>query len=168
MSRIYVTLAAAAASALAAAAIVALPAIGDEPGGGVDSDADIAELVSCLRAQGLDAPSAFEEFKPWMARQAARDPEATRAAERACEEHLPQVSKPVTSIPDEFIECVRAHGLDAPTEPAAFDRWMRRLEATNPDAVKEILPECKRAVEPEAKPGDCGSRPKPPAREPST
>jgi hypothetical protein len=149
MTRIYVTLAAAAASALAAAAIVALPAIGDEPPG-VNTDADIAELVSCLRAQGLDAPSAFEEFKPWMARQAARDPDATKAAEQACEEHLPRVPKPVTEIPDEFIACVRAKGLDAPASPREFDRWVRRMEETNPDAIERILPECKLAIAPKA------------------
>jgi hypothetical protein len=152
MSRIYMTLAAAAVSALAAAAIVALPAIGDEPREppGVNDDADIADLVSCLRAQGLDAPSAFEEFKPWMARQAERDPDATKAAERACDEHLPRVPKPAASVPDEFIACVRAKGLDAPTSPREFDRWVRRMEQTDPDAIERIFPECKLAIAPKA------------------
>jgi hypothetical protein len=162
MSRIYVMLGTAAASALATAAIVALPAIGDESGnkrGGVDSDGDIAELVSCLRAQGLDAPSAFEEFKPWLARQETRDPDATKAAELACKAQLPKVHKPATTIPDEFISCVRAHGLDAPTRPAAFDRWVKRMEETNPDALDTILPECKRAIDPGPKPGGCAAAP---------
>jgi hypothetical protein len=135
MSRIDVTLAAAAVSALAAAAIVALPAIGDEPGNGVDSDSDIAELVSCLRAQGLNAPSAFEEFKPWMARAAARAPRATKAAELSCADHLPRVPKPAARIPDEFIACVRERGLDAPADPEAFDRWVQRLQARDPRAL---------------------------------
>jgi hypothetical protein len=152
MRRIYFTLATAAASALAAAAIVALPAVGDEPGGkppGIVSDPDLAGLVACLRAHGLDAPSAVEAFKPWLARQEASDPRATRAAERAC---MPQVAKP--TIPDEFISCVRGHGLDAPTAPAEFERWAESMKAT--DALDKIFRECKLALDPGPKPDDAG------------
>jgi hypothetical protein len=157
MSRIYVTLAAAAASALATAAIVALPAIGDDTNKGVDSNDDIAGFMACLREQGLDAPADADEFKPWLARQESRDPSGTKAAARACQAHLP---KPVeAAIPDEFLACVRAQGLDAPTQPPAFDRWLKRLEETNPDALDTILPDCKRAVDPGPKPGDCAAAP---------
>ena len=155
MSRIYVTLAAAAASAFAAAAIVALPASGDDGSGrppGVNADGDIAEFVSCLRAHGLDAPSAIEEFKPWLARESASRPRATKAAELACEADKPEGAR--QAIPEEFISCVRDRGLDAPADPAAFDRWLRRTEATDPDGVETILRACKRAVATESKPGD--------------
>ena len=154
MRRTFVTLAAAAASAFAAAAIVALPASGDDAGDkppGVNTDAKIAEFVSCLRAHGLDAPSAAEEFKPWLAREASSHPRATKAAELACKVDKPEAAN---EIPDEFISCVRERGLDAPAEPAAFDRWMRQAEATNPDAVMPTLRACKRALAPESKPGD--------------
>ena len=155
MRRIYFTLATAAASALAAAAIVALPAVGDEPGGkppGIVSDPDLAGLVACLRAHGLDAPTAGEAFKPWLAGQEASDPSATEAAERACRAEAPGVAKP--AIPDEFISCVREHGLDAPTAPAEFERWAERMKAT--DARDRILRECKLALDPGPKPDDAG------------
>jgi hypothetical protein len=154
MRRTFVTLAAAAASAFAAAAIVALPASGDDAGDkppGVNADAEIAEFVSCLRAHGLDAPSAADEFKPWLAREEASHPRATKAAGLACKADMPEAAR---QIPDEFISCVRDRGLDAPSEPAAFDRWMRRAEATDPDAVEPILRACKLALAPEGKPGD--------------
>jgi hypothetical protein len=155
MSRTFVTLAAAAASAFAAAAIVALPASGDDAGGKPprgNADGGIAEFVSCLSAHGLDAPSAIDEFKPWLARESATHPRATKAAELACQADKPDVGN--ATIPDEFISCVRDRGLDAPTEPAAFDRWLRRTEATDPEAVEPTLLECKRAVAPASKPGD--------------
>jgi hypothetical protein len=155
MSRTLVTLAAAAASAFAAAAIVALPASGDDAGDkppGASADGGIAEFVSCLRAHGLDAPSAAEEFKPWLASEAASHPRATKAAELACQPSKPEAAN--QEIPAEFISCVRDRGLDAPSEPAAFDRWMRRMEATDPDAVMPTLRACKRALAPESKPGD--------------
>jgi hypothetical protein len=154
MSRTFVTLAAAAASAFAAAAIVALPASGDDGGdkpAGVNADGGIAEFASCLRAHGLDAPSTIDEFKPWLAREAASHPQATKAAELACKADKPEVDN---RVPAEFISCVRDRGLDAPAEPAAFDRWLRRTEATDPEAVEPTLVECKRAVAPASKPGD--------------
>jgi hypothetical protein len=173
MSRIYVTLATAAASALATAAVVALPALGEDPGGkpaGNNVDEQIAGLVTCLRAHGLDAPSAIDEFKPWLAGQETSDPRATEAAERACKAQAPKVAR--AAIPDEFIACVRAHGVDAPAAPAAFERWMRSNKATDEDALETVLRECKLALGPAkaeeaAKPGDCAAgAPGPKAAEP--
>jgi hypothetical protein len=173
MSRIYVTLATAAASALATAAFVALPALGDDPGGkapGTDVDDQTAGLVTCLRAHGLDAPSTIDEFKPWLADQEASAPRTTEAAERACKAEAPKVDR--AGIPEELIACVRAHGVDAPAEPAAFERWLASKKATDQDALETVLRECKLAVAPPksdeaAKPGDCAAgAPGPKAAEP--
>jgi hypothetical protein len=172
MSRIYVTLATAAASALATAAFVALPALGDDPGGkppGINADDQIAGLVTCLRAHGLDAPSAIDEFKPWLADQEASAPRTTEAAARACKAQAPEVAR--AGIPEELIACVRAHGVDAPAEPAAFERWLASKKATDQDALETVLRECKLALGPPsdeaAKPGDCAAgAPGPKAAEP--
>jgi hypothetical protein len=173
MSRIYVTLATAAASALATAAVVALPALGEDPGGkpaGNNVDEQIAGLVTCLRAHGLDAPSAIDEFKPWLAGQETSNPRATEAAERACKAQAPKVER--GAVPEEFMACVRAHGVDAPAAPAAFERWMRSNKATDEDALETVLRECKLALGPPksdeaAKPGDCAAgAPGPKAAEP--
>jgi hypothetical protein len=173
MSRIYVTLATAAASALATAAFVALPALGDDPGGkdpGIDVDDQIAGLVTCLRAHGLDAPSAIDEFKPWLADQEASAPRTTEAAERACKAEAPKVAR--AGVPEELIACMRAHGVDAPATPAAFERWLASKKATDQDALETVLRECKLALAPPksdeaAKPGDCAAgAPGPKAAEP--
>jgi hypothetical protein len=59
-----------------------------------------------------------------------------------------------SSFADDFIACVRASRPDAPAPAAAFDRWLERTEATDPDALNTILPGCKRALDPGAKSGD--------------
>jgi hypothetical protein len=172
MSRIYVTLATAAASALATAAVVALPALGEDPGGkppGINADDQIAGLVTCLRAHGLDAPSAIDEFKPWLADQEASAPRTTEAAERACKAEAPKVAR--AGVPEELIACMRAHGVDAPAEPAAFERWLASKKATDQDALETVLRECKLALGPPksdeaAKPGDCAADAGPKPAEP--
>jgi hypothetical protein len=153
MSRFTMTLATAAAAAIAAIAAVALPAIGDSgparPRAG--TDADFAKFVACLRANGLaDAPAAPEELKPWLAAKATSDPQTTKAAEKACDAHL---SKPVRgrgpSVED-FVACLRSHGVDAPTAPDAFKRWLADQEPS------ETLRQCKLELDPGPKPGDPG------------
>jgi hypothetical protein len=153
MSRFTMTLAAAAAAAVAAIAAVALPAIGDSgparPRAG--KDADFVKFVACLRANGLaDAPMAPEELKPWLAAKEASDPQATEAAERACKA---QLAKPVggkgPSVED-FVACLRSHGVDAPTAPDAFKRWLSRQQPS------DVLRQCKLELDPGPKPGDPG------------
>jgi hypothetical protein len=153
MSRFTMTLAAAAAAAVAAIAAVALPAVGDSgptrPRAG--TDADFAKFVACLHANGLAAaPTAPEELKPWLATKAASDPQATKAAERACDAQLP---KPVggrgPSVED-FVACLRSHGVEAPTAPDAFKRWLAGQQPS------EILRQCKLELDPGPKPGDPG------------
>jgi hypothetical protein len=165
MSRFTMTLAAAAAAAVAATAAVALPAIGD-PGTArprAGTDADFAKFVACLRANGLaDAPTGPEELKPWLAAKEASDPQATEAAERACKAQLAKPGAGAGPSVEDFVACLRSHGVDAPTAPDAFKRWLARQQPS------DVLRQCKLALDPGPKPGDpgkpgaCGDDAKPP------
>jgi hypothetical protein len=153
MSRFTMTLAAAAAAAIAAIAAVALPAIGDSgparPRAG--TDADFAKFVACLRANGLaEAPTAPEELKPWMAAKHASDPQATEAAERACKAQLADHGGDAGPSVEDFVACLRSHGVDAPTDPAEFKRWMARQPPS------DVLRQCKAELDPGPKTGDPG------------
>jgi hypothetical protein len=158
MSRFTMALAAAATAAVAAIAVVALPAVGDDSG----SD-DVSDFAACLRAHGLDgAPSDPMALKPWLARREASDPAAVKAAINACDDELPR--KPAVTAPGpeikDMIACVRRHGLDAPTDPDAFKRWVAAQGDSN--ALERALVACKMALDPGPKPGagkppaDCG------------
>ena len=132
MSRFTMTLAAAAVSAVAAIAAVALPAVGAdsktprrqaEPG-----SATFSAFVSCLRSHGLaDAPADPAALKPWLAARESADPGSVKPAMVACDDKPPATRPDVTMGPDiqRVIACVRAHGLDAPTDPDAFKRWLK-------------------------------------------
>jgi len=152
MSRLTITLTAAAASALVAAATVALPALGDDDPGGP------AALAACLRSHGLDgAPSAPEDLKPWIARREAQDPQAVKAAMNACQAfQTPRERELAGPDVQKLVACLRADGLDAPSDPLALKRWLGEKQAD--DAVDRAVVKCKMQLDPgpAAKPGVCG------------
>jgi hypothetical protein len=166
MNRFTMTLAAAAASAVAAIAAVALPAVGAdsktsrqqaEPG-----DAAFRAFVSCLRGHGLpDAPADPVALKPWLGAKDASDRDTVKAATAACDDKLPAKPAGVAKGPDvqDLITCVRGHGIDAPTDPDAFKRWLKGT--AGPSAVDAALRDCKMSLGPgpsegPVKPGACG------------
>jgi hypothetical protein len=169
MSRLTITLTAAAASALVAAATVALPALGDDP---PNAPTNAAALAACLRSHGLaGAPDDALALKPWIAQRQAQDPDGVKRAMMACEQFLtPAPDGPKSkrdkprelSGPDvqELLACMRANGLDPPRDPAALKRWLQQKEASDPDAIKRVIPTCKMQLDPgaakAAKPGVCG------------
>jgi hypothetical protein len=171
MSRFTMTLAAAAASAVAAIAVVALPAVGADsktPRKQAQPDGDFAAFVSCLRNHGLAGAPADDpaELKPWLGAREASDPDAVKAAMAACDDKRPDQRREVRG-PDieKIIACVRSHGLDAPTAPDAFKRWVAAKEASDPGALDTALRACKMELAPGKdveKAGNCGDdAPKP-------
>jgi hypothetical protein len=158
MSRLMITLTAAAASALAAAAIVALPALGDDGKSGGD---DVASYAACLRSHGLDgAPSDSPlALKQWLGAKEQTDPATVKKAMNACapaEERRELSSADVAKL----VACMRDNGLDAPSDPAALKAWFLRMETDDPDALERVVPDCKMKLDPaageKAKPGVCG------------
>jgi hypothetical protein len=166
MSRFTMTLAAAAASAVAAIAAVALPAVGAdsktprrqaEP-----APANFSAFVACLRSHGLaDAPADPAALKPWLAAREAADPGSVKPAMVACDDKPAGKRADVAGGPgiEKVIACARTHGLDAPTDPDAFKRWLG--ESADSSAVDAVLRDCKMSLAPGAsegpvKPGGCG------------
>jgi hypothetical protein len=90
---------------------------------------------------------------PALGSDATRPSAAAVAAKRAaCLESQPaEKCKPKSAEGPEMaklIACVRDHGLDAPSDPAAFKAWVARKEASDPDAVERVIPACKMALAP--------------------
>jgi hypothetical protein len=167
MSRFTMTLAVAAASAVAAIAAVALPALGAgsktprrqaQP-----APASFSAFVACLRSHGLaDAPADPETLKPWLGAKEASERDTVKAAMVACDAKV--APKPVGGAegPDikDVIACVRDHGVDAPTEPDAFKRWLE--DSKDSSAVDAVLRDCKMKLAPgpsegPGKPGGCAT-----------
>ncbi len=172
MSRFTMTLAAAATSAVAAIAAVALPAVGADsnaPRTQATPDGDFAAFVACLRSHGLaDAPADPAQLKPWLATQETSEPDVVKGAMAACDDTLPggrrgtDEKREVVKGPDmkELVACVRDHGLDAPTAPDAFKRWVADKEANDPGALDAVMRACKMSLDPgpskgPGKPGAC-------------
>ena len=173
MSRLTITLTAAAASALVAAAVVALPAIGDDSNNG---PSNVAALAACLRTHGLDgAPDDPAALKPWIGQRVSQDPLAVKQAMDACQQYQtggpdkPKFAeKRELSASDvaKLVACMRDNGLDAPSDPVALKRWLQQEEQSHPDDVARVMPKCKMQVDPnpppkDAKPGVCGDDTKP-------
>jgi len=167
MSRFTMTLAVAAASAVAAIAAVALPALGADSKTprrqGEPAPASFTAFVSCLRSHGLaDAPADPAALKPWLGAKEASDGDTVKAAMGACNDKLPPKPAGVAQGPDieDVIACVRDHGVDAPTAPDAFKRWLKDSEDSS--AVEAVLRDCKMSLAPgpsegPVKPGGCAT-----------
>jgi hypothetical protein len=166
MSRFTMTLAAAAASAVAAIAAIALPAVGADsktPRDQAKPPGDFGAFVACLRSHGLaDAPTDPAQLKPWLGAEEGSDPDSVKAAVAACDDKRPAKDAVVARGPDieDVIACVRAHGLEAPTAPDAFKRWVAQTEASDAGALDTAMRACKMALAPgpskdPGKPGAC-------------
>jgi hypothetical protein len=165
MYRFTMTLTAAAASALVAGATVALPALGDDsgPSPAKPVDNDVSAFAACLSDHGLPgAPTTAYELKQWLGAKEVSDPAAAKQAMKACQ---PPDSKSerrhVTAVDaQKLVACLRANGLDAPSDPAALKPWLKQKEASEPDTIKRAMIACKTQLAPAAakgaKPGVCG------------
>jgi hypothetical protein len=142
------TLIAAAAAAVAAIAVVALPAIGDSGANGGGDDG-VQAYAACLAAHGLPgAPTDGADLKPWLVR---HDADTVGAATAACEDVAPGGAGAPRPDVAQMIACVRSHGVDAPTSPADFKRWVAERQSSK--AVQDALIACKMAAAPDAKAG---------------
>jgi hypothetical protein len=182
MSRLTITLTAAAASALVAAATVALPALGDDSNNG---PSNVAALAACLRSHGLDgAPDDPAALKPWIAQRASQEPLAVKQAMNACQQYqtggpdkakVEEKREATAAEVQKLVACLRDNGLDAPSDPAALKRWFGQKEAGDHSATDRIMLKCKMQLGPGAgdkagKPGVCGddagAKPTEPATKP--
>ena len=80
----------------------------------------------------------------------------------ACDDKLPPKAAGVAEGPDikDVIACVRGHGLDAPTAPDAFKRWLAERTRRTRAPLDAAMRDCKMALAPgpsegPVKPGGC-------------
>ena len=165
MSKFTTTLIAAAAAAAATLAVVALPAIGDAGTNGPAKDnPDVSALAQCLATHGLTgAPTTGRELKAWLASEEAADPTGIKAAISACDRSVPDLGAPGPDV-QATITCMRSHGIDAPTAPDDFKRWVgeQQQRAGVSNALTDALIACKLKLAPDAKAPvpakpDCGA-----------
>jgi hypothetical protein len=155
------TLVTAVATGVAAIAVVALPAIGATDTKGQRQTPDVSHFAACLSAHGLPgAPTTAPELKQWLASREAADPRTVTAAIDACQPPAPPSSGPSPDF-EHAIACVRSRGIDAPTAPADFKRWVgqQQQQGSLPQALEQALSACKLAPVPGPKlagPGDPG------------
>jgi hypothetical protein len=101
-------------------------------------------------------------LKEWLGAKEASDPVAAKKAMNACNPPDPNPERRQLTAVDvrKLVACMRANGLDAPSDPAALKPWLKQKEASEPDTVKRAMITCKTQLAPAAakgaKPGDCG------------
>jgi hypothetical protein len=136
MNRFLAVVAATAASAVVAAAIN-LPAGADQNGdpAAKPGDPPVMELASCLRAQGLDVPSAPDELKAWIG-QHAEDANAKPAFEACHFSTQPMVNGSGPKNAEEFAACLRHNGADVPAnlDGRELKQWV--MDHAPEDALK--------------------------------
>jgi hypothetical protein len=116
MNRFTLALAAATTAAIAATGVMALSAVGDDQRPSTPTRADREKLQACLRAAGGD--------------------------ESRCK--VDKTAKPAAP-PEELIACLRAHGLEPPTQPDELKMWIMRTPAAKPciEVPKEAGGDCR-------------------------
>jgi hypothetical protein len=164
-----------AVAGIVSTAAVALPAIGDSGKHATGKSPDVSDFAACLVAHGLPgAPSNGVELKQWLAGKESQDPRAVDTAMEACKRSRPEGGTPGPDVA-RTIACLRGHGIDAPTAPEDFKRWIgERQTADGSKALDNALIACKMTLATQntandaAKPNCNPPTDKPPAAKPET
>jgi hypothetical protein len=161
MSRFTMVLAAAVATAMLVIAASALDAVGaDPPAKASAEDALIGKLADCLRGRGVAVPALDgAALDRWL--QTHRVPDADG---RACKEALAPLGTEVREAPSngvkELSSCLRAQGLDVPTDPVTLKEWIgHQRSRTALDALKKCGLVMKPDPGSDEKPPPCGVGP---------
>jgi hypothetical protein len=146
MKLLIVLAATAAAAAVAAALSIPAGANRSQP-----KPAAPTELVSCLRAHGLNPPDDIFQLKPWMLRQAGTD--AGKAAMSACGVDFGPPKSETTG--KDLAACLRSHGADVPAgaDGLALKTWIG--DHSGDAKVMSALEQCDAGAE-KAPPGAKG------------
>jgi hypothetical protein len=125
MRRLSMVTAAAVASALLVVAVAALDAVGADNTSAKPPDNIVVRVAQCLRDRGVAVPAVSgDTLMRWL--DTHRPPDAIA---RACKEAVapPGVKRTVHRPGDDaktLVACLRAHGLDAPSDPYELKRWI--------------------------------------------
>jgi hypothetical protein len=136
MGRLRMTLAAAVITGMVVVAVAALDAVGADK---VNANDGLAmQFATCLRDRGVAVPNlGVAELDRWFATH--RLPEATA---RACKTAVapPYKARAATADAEKLAACLRAHGLQPPTDPVALKEWIGAHHGET--AVARALEQC--------------------------
>jgi hypothetical protein len=153
MRRFTMVLAAAVATAMLVIAVSALAAVGAAPPA-KSADDLTARLADCLRDRGVAVPALTgDALDRWL--QSHRIPDAEG---RACKEAVapPETREAPSMGVKQLSDCLRAQGLDVPTDPVALKQWIGRQRGA---AAQGAIAKCGVALKPEPAPKPCGAAP---------
>ena len=138
MSRFTMVLAAAVATGMLVIAVSTLDAVGADPPAKAAATDVTAQLADCLRARDVAVPAVSgSALDHWLKTHRLPD-----AAVRACKMAIAprdEVREAPPAGVKKLSQCLRAHGLDVPSDPFALKRWIG--EQRSP-AVVSALDEC--------------------------
>lgn len=140
MGRLRMALAAAVTTSMVVVAVAALDAVGADK---VDaSDGLATEFANCLRDRGVAVPNlSGAEMDHWLSTHRLPD-----AAGRACKTAIAPIVEPriksraAQADAEKLGACLRAHGLQPPTDAIALKEWIGTHHGET--AVARALKEC--------------------------
>jgi hypothetical protein len=142
-------------AATAVAAAVTIPALADNGSPGDELDT----FGTCLKAHGIPIPADLTgiAIKEWVG--AHQDTPGLEAAFKACDPHPGDVEKADHAAPEELVACLRANGLEPPSNVADLKPWILQQDGTS--AGRAALHACDFSTEHTEKAavegGPCGS-----------
>jgi hypothetical protein len=149
-------LAAAVATAMLVIGVSALDAVGADPPTKSPDDLT-ARLAACLRDRGAAIPALTgTALDHWL--QTHRLPDSdVRACKTAVAPRGPDEREAPSKSVEELSSCLRAHGLDVPTDPLTLKQWIGDQRTR---AALDALKKCGLAMKPDpGKPAPCGAAP---------
>lgn len=161
MSRFTMVLAAAVATAMLVTAATALDAVGADPPSEASAEGDLTvRLADCLRDRGVAVPALDgAALDRWL--QTHQPPDADgRACKMAVAPHGTEVREAPSKSVEELSNCLRAHGLDVPTDPVALKEWIGHQRSRT---ALSAMRECGLVIKPDPgtdhQPPTCGVGP---------
>ena len=157
MGRFTMVLAAAVATAMLVIAVSTLDAVGADPPAKASNAPDdlVVRLADCLRSRGVAVPAlGATALDRWLQTHSVPDAEG-RACKRAVAPRVEMREAPSADAA-KLSQCLRAKGLDAPSDPMALKQWIGAQHAT---AALRAIKEC--GVVDAPGPAPCGGAAKP-------
>jgi hypothetical protein len=154
-------LAAAVATAMLVIAASALDAVGADTPAKDSAAGDLnAKLADCLRARGVAIPALDgAALDRWLPTHRLADADV-RACKMAVAPRGTEVREAQSKSVKELSSCLRAQGLDVPTDPVALKEWIGHQGSRAAlDALKKCGLVMKPDPSPDGKPAPCGVGP---------
>lgn len=161
MSRFTMVLAAAVATAMLVIAASALDAVGADPPAKASAEDELTgKLADCLRDRGVAVPALDgAALDRWLQTHRLADSDV-RACKMAVAPRETEARGAASKGVKELSSCLRAQGLDVPTDPVALKEWIGHQRSRRAlGAMKECGLVMKPDAGPDRQPPPCGVGP---------